>query len=132
MSNDLLDRLPGGKIICKDLSIAASIIPGNPYCRYDTNSEERKYCSKDLWENADTSDRFVIPEDDTIPRELVECECCGNESYQTEAGECGRCGKPIFDCPGCGEEVHGKPSQCPHCESGYRWDDGSEDEDDSE
>lgn len=125
--SELLDRLPGGKIIAKDLSVAAKIIPGNPYCRFDTDSTERKYCSKDLWENADDDDRYVIPEDSDIPRPLVKCECCGNDSYKTENDECGRCGKPIFDCPnGCGEEVHGKPSECPNCEAGYKWPDKDE------
>lgn len=26
-----------------------------------------------------------------------------------------------FGCPGCGEEVTGKPEQCPHCEAPYNW-----------
>lgn len=117
--DDLLDKLPGGRLIAKDLSISKSLVPGNPFCRFDTSDQSRKYCSKDLFENADK--KFVIPEDSTIPRPLVECECCENDSYRTDNDECGRCGSPIFDCPGCGDEVHGEKDSCPSCGAKYSW-----------
>lgn len=119
----LLERLPGGKLVAKDLSVAKSLVPGNPYCRWDKSDQSRKYCSKDLWESSDT--KFVIPEGKDIPREHVECGSCGKDSWQTEDDECGRCGEPIFECPaeGCGEEVHGKPDHCPMCDAKYNWSD---------
>jgi|GEM_PF-889537 ribosomal protein S27AE len=120
---DLLDRLPGGYVIAKDLSVSKSLVPGNPFCRYKTDDQSRKYCSKDLWLNAD--EKYVIPEDGTIPRPHVDCGSCGHDSWVTDADECGRCGEPIFVCPnkGCDEEVHGKPESCPACNVGYNWPD---------
>lgn len=108
-------------IVAKDLGIAQSIVPGNPYCRFDTESNERQYCSADLWEEMD--EQFVIPEDESLPKPLVVCQVCGNDSYKDANGECGMCGVPIFDCPGCGEEVHGQVDECPHCGAGYKWPD---------
>lgn len=119
----LLDQLPSGKLVAKDLSVAKSLVPGNPYCRYDSDDQSRKYCSKDLWESSDT--KYVIPEGSDIPREHVECGSCGEDSWVTETQECGRCGMPIFVCPadGCEEEIHGKPDSCPMCDSKYKWED---------
>jgi hypothetical protein len=127
MGDSLLDQLPGGRIIAKDLAIASSLVPGNPYCRYNTDTKERKYCSKDLWDTAD--EKFIIPENADIPRPLIVCECCEQDSYQTEDAECGRCGKPMFDCPNddCDALVHGKPDECPECGVGYNWPDSGED-----
>lgn len=115
----LLSRLPGKRIIAKDLSVAEAMMPGNPYCRFDPDDSSRKYCSKDLYESAET--KYVIPEGKKIPRKMVECGECGKESWRDNDDECGRCGCPMFDCPGCGEEVHGKPESCPHCDADYDW-----------
>jgi len=120
-SDGLLDDLPGGRIIAKDLSIVSRLMPGNPYCRYDTGDKTRKYCSEELYENAD--EKFVIPEDGKIPRPLVVCDECGQDSYKTGDDECGRCGVPMFDCPSCGDEVHGKKDSCPNCGANYNWED---------
>lgn len=117
--DSLLDKLPGGRLIAKDLSISRSSVQGNPYCRYETENKKRKYCSKSLWEDAD--EVYVIPQGEDIPRPLVECENCGRDTYKTDDGECGSCGIAIFDCPKCDEEVHGKQSECPHCEVAYAW-----------
>lgn len=120
MSDSLLDRLPGGRIIAKDLSIASSVVPGNPFCRYDTENEQRKYCSKSLWNDAD--EKYVIPEGGSIPRKHVECEVCENDSYRTDDDACGRCGTPIFDCPNdCGAVVHGEAEKCHNCDAPYSW-----------
>lgn len=120
----LLDRLPNHKIIAKDLSIAEALMPGNPFCRYDPSDKTRKYCSKDLWENKEGGERYIIPTESKIPRPLVVCGVCGKDSYRTEDHTCGRCGCAMFDCPECGEEVHGKTDdldECPHCGVGYDW-----------
>lgn len=124
---ELLEALPKGRIIAKDLSLDKSLVPGNPFCRYDTDDNSRKYCSKDLWESAD--DKYVIPDDSKIPRPHVHCESCGQDSYTTEHAQrdepvCGRCGEPIFECPapGCDAEVHGEPDKCPECGANYKWD----------
>lgn len=115
-----LEDLPNGRIIVKDLATAISPVPGNPYARFDTSDESRKYCSKDLWENADQ--KFVIPQGAaTTPQPLVECEVCGDDSYQDENNECGRCGTNIFDCPECGSEHHGEPEECSECGVKYNW-----------
>lgn len=121
MADGLLERLPGGHIIAKDLSLDRPLISGNPFCRYKTDDQSRKYCSKDLWESAD--EKFVIPEDGTVPREHVECGSCGQDSYVTDGEKCGRCGSDIFTCPadGCDEQVHGQPDKCPGCGVGYNW-----------
>jgi ribosomal protein S27AE len=123
---ELLDSLPNGLIIVKDLSLDKSLKPGNPYCRYDTDKQSRKYCSEDLWESAE--ERFVIPDDSKIPRPHIVCGSCGQDSYITEEDDrdepvCGRCGKPIFECPadGCEEIVHGEPDECPACGAVYKW-----------
>lgn len=125
---DLLDRLPKGRIIAKDLSVAKSLVPGNPYCRYDTDDQSRKYCSKDLWEKADDEDKYIIPDDSKIPRKYVKCGNCGKDSYTVEHAErdepvCGRCGGVIFECPApdCDEVVHGEPEECPGCGANYKW-----------
>lgn len=123
---DLLDRLPKGRIIAKDLSVTRSLVPGNPYCRYDTEDQTRKYCSKDLWDDAD--EKYIIPEDSKIPRPHEFCESCEQDSYTVESAEreepvCGRCGKPIFVCPApeCEETVYGEPDKCPECGASYKW-----------
>jgi len=119
----LYDHLPGGKIVVKDLGLSKSLVPGNPYCRYDTDDQSRKYCSKDLFKSSDN--KFVIPEGKEIPVRHVECGSCDKDSYVTDEDECGRCGEPIFTCPadGCDEEVHGKPERCPNCDVKYKWGD---------
>lgn len=120
MVRDLLEKLPSGKIVAKDLSIDKSLVPGNPYCRFDTDDSSRKYCSRDLWESAEK--KFVIPEDGKIPRRMIVCESCGKDSFKEDQA-CGRCGEPIFVCPAadCEEEIHGRPDECPACGSKYKW-----------
>lgn len=125
---DLLDRLPNGRIIVKDLSIDKSLVPGNPFSRFDTSDQSRKYCSKDLWDNLGDDERYIIPDDSKIPRPLVMCASCGNESYTMNTEErpepvCGRCKSPIFECPApdCDAEVHGEPDECPECGANYKW-----------
>lgn len=120
MSANLLDKLPSGKIIAKDLSVDKSLVPGNPYCRYSVEDGARTYCSQDLWEDAD--EKYVIPEGSTIPRPHVKCESCGEDTWVKDE-TCARCGKPVFVCPadGCEAEVHGKPDNCPECGAGYKW-----------
>lgn len=118
--DSLLDRIPQRHIIVKDLSMARDYIPGNPFSRMDTETKQRKYCSASLFESAE--EKFIIPDDSKEPVPLVVCQCCEKDSYRTDADECGRCGQPMFDCPKCSDEVHGQPSECPHCAAGYKWD----------
>ena len=115
----LKEKIPDELLIVKDLGMLKEHIPGNPYSRYDPDNGQRKYCSQSLWDNAD--EKFVIPEGANDPRPHVECEECGHDSYRTDDDECGRCGCPLFDCPACGEEVCGQPSECPACGAAYKW-----------
>lgn len=118
-SDGFLDRIPKRHILVKDLSMAREYVPGNPFSRFDTETKQRKYCSASLFEKAD--EKYIIPDDSKLPVPLVVCECCEKDSYRTDDDSCGRCGEPMFDCPKCGSEIHGKPSECPECGAGYKW-----------
>lgn len=129
--SEVADWLPDVReVVAKDLDIANKAISGNPFVRYDTETEQRKYTSEGMWDQVD--DKYVIPEGREIPRPLIVCQVCDQDSWRTNDDSCGLCGAPIFDCPAdeCGEEVHGQPDECPHCGAGYKWGD-EETEDDS-
>lgn len=115
-------------IVVKDMALAKDLVPGNPFSRYDTENGGRKYCSAELWDQVE--DKYVIPEGDQIPKPMVVCQACENESWKDENGECGMCGVPMFVCPAedCEVEIHGRPDECPECGAGYRWPDKTEDD----
>lgn len=113
------DEIPGDRVPAKDLSMEDGHVPGDPYCRIDPETGERKFCREDHFKNADK--KFVIPTESNVVHIHVKCGCCGRDSYRTDDDSCARCGEPIFNCPNCDEEVHGKPDECPECEADYSW-----------
>lgn len=102
-----------------DLKMVPSHVPGNKYCRICSGCGKRHFCSKDHYEQSDN--KHVVPVKETKPVEATECESCGEQTWENGAHECARCGANIFDCPSCGDEVHGEPDECPHCGVDYDW-----------
>lgn len=62
---------------------------GNPYMRYCGNCGRRRYCSKQYW--LEQEDRYILPKEGNQPVHVFECPNCGQENtgFPTECSECG-------------------------------------------